>query len=306
MLGALRPGDPAMAGKLAGHLAMVLFSLLVAGSFSFGKLIAGQIDPVALTTVRFALAAVLLGSVLAITGRLKPGHYRQPWRYLLLGGVFVIYFIMMFEALKTATPISTAAVFTLMPLFAGLFDRILSKRRQRRAVWGALAIGGLGALWVIFGGDIHALIGLKLGWGEFLFLIGTMAHAAYAAMVPHLRRGEPVYATTLGVVVGGALVLTFLFWPRLVATDWTGLSLLVWGILAYLIVFASLGTFSLVTIAAMRLPSAKVTAYTYLTPCWVVLIESLMGHGWPGLAVLAGGIPILAALLLLFLLQETA
>ncbi|MDA0362275.1 MAG: hypothetical protein O3A45_04645 [Proteobacteria bacterium] len=29
--------------KVTGHLAMLLFSLIVAGSFSFGKLIAGDI-----------------------------------------------------------------------------------------------------------------------------------------------------------------------------------------------------------------------------------------------------------------------
>lgn len=295
---------PVAPGRVVGHLAMLLFSLLVAGSFSFGKLIAGDIDPVALTAARFTMAALLLGGALALTGRLKLAHYRQPWRFLPLGGMFVIYFVLMFEALKTATPISTATVFTAMPLMAGLMDLAVSGRSQRPAVWLALAVGGFGALWVIFRGDIGALLALDLGRGEMLFAIGTAAHAAYAVMVPRLRRGEPVYATTLGLVISGALLLAILFWPRLAATDWSALPLLVWGVMAYLAIFASLGTFSLVTVAAMRLPSAKVTAYTYLTPFWVVMLESLMGNGWPGLLVLMGGVPILAALLMLFLLRE--
>lgn len=40
---------------------MLLFAALVAGSNSFGKLIADDIDPAALTAIRFALAGAILG-----------------------------------------------------------------------------------------------------------------------------------------------------------------------------------------------------------------------------------------------------
>ena len=63
---------------------------------------------------------------------------------------------------------------------------------------------------------------------------------------------------------------------------------------------ATLCSFALITYAAARLTSAKVTAYTYLTPLWVVLLEALLGHGFPSLIVLAGGLPIVLALLMLF------
>lgn len=294
------PLPPELRTRLEGHLAMLLFSLIVAGSFSFGKIIAGEIDPVALTALRFALAAGILAAILAATGRLKRAHYRHGWRYLVLGGAFVLYFVMMFEALKTATPVSTSAVFTLMPLMAAILDRMLSGRRSTPLVWLALALGGAGALWVVFRGSLAAFLSLDLGWGEFLFLIGTAGHAAYAVLVPKLRRGDPVYAVTLGVTTGGALILTVLFWPRLLATDWASLGLHVWAVLLYLTVFASLGTFSLVTIAAQRLPSAKVTAYTYLTPFWVVALEFALGNGLPGAFTLIGAVAIVGALVILF------
>jgi drug/metabolite transporter (DMT)-like permease len=136
--------------KVIGHLAMLLFSLIVAGSFSFGKLIAGDIDPIALTAVRFAVAAVLLGIVLGATGKLKWRDYSQPWRHLVLGGVFIIFFILMFESLKTATAITTAAIFTLMLFMAGAMDKIVNGRRQTRWVSLALCFGVFGALWVVF------------------------------------------------------------------------------------------------------------------------------------------------------------
>jgi hypothetical protein len=32
--------------------------------------------------------------------------WAAPWRYLLLGGLFAVYFVTMFEGLKTAPPVS--------------------------------------------------------------------------------------------------------------------------------------------------------------------------------------------------------
>ena len=45
-----------MSGATRGHLAMLLFSALVAGSFSLGALMANMISPVAFTAVRFLFA----------------------------------------------------------------------------------------------------------------------------------------------------------------------------------------------------------------------------------------------------------
>ncbi|MED5532589.1 MAG: EamA family transporter, partial [Pseudomonadota bacterium] len=47
------------------------------------------------------------------------------------------------------------------------------------------------------------------------------------------------------------------------------------------------------------LPSAKVMAYTYLTPSWVILWEAALGNGFPMPAVLAGVLATILALTLL-------
>ena len=48
-----------------GHLAMLAFSALVAGSFSLGGQIANEIAPTALNALRFAIAAAVVGGVIA-------------------------------------------------------------------------------------------------------------------------------------------------------------------------------------------------------------------------------------------------
>ena len=280
---------------------MLLFAALVAGSFSFGKHIAHQVDPTALTAVRFVLAAAVLAPIVAMGGHFKATYFRAPWRFFVLGGLFVFYFVMMFEALKLTSAVSAAAVFTAMPFITAMLDRAVFGRQSPMLIWGALAIGACGALWVVFQGSWAALLNLNAGRGELLFLLGTISHAAYAVFLSRLWRGEPIQATSFGVTVAGAVILVVISWHSIAQTHWAALPPVFWATLAYLAIMATVATFMLITYAALRLPSAKVTAYTFLTPFWVICLESGLGNGLPGVFVLLGGIPIALALVLLFL-----
>jgi len=277
---------------------MLAFSALVAGSFSLGSMIANDIDPVALTAVRFLLAALLVGA-LAAPG-LRPAHFAAPWRYLALGGLFAIYFVLMFEGLKTAPPVSTAAVFTLIPIMAGGFGWLLLRQTMTRRMALALAIGGAGALWVIFRADLGALLAFEIGRGEAIYFAGCIAHALYAPLLPRLNRGEPTAVFTFGVLAAGTLCLAAVGAPAIGATAWLALPPLVWLVILYLAVIASAATFLLLQFASMRLKAAKVMAYTYLTPSWVILWEIALGRGAPPALVLPGvALTVIALLTLL-------
>ena len=54
----------------------------------------------------------------------------------------------------------------------------------------------------------------------------------------------------------------------------------------------------------LRLPSAKVMAYTYLVPSWVIGWEIALGNGLPPLVTL-GGLALTAVALWLLLKDET-
>ncbi|WP_256359788.1 DMT family transporter [Rhodovulum sp. BSW8] len=297
---ALSPAAVPRGAALRGHLAMLSFSALVAGSFSFGSLIANDIDPVALTALRFLLAGVLIGAAAALGPGLRRRQFRAPWRFLVLGTVFALYFVLMFEGLKTAAPVPTAAVFTLTPVMSAGFGWLFLRQRATPRVAAALAIGGAGAVWVIFRADLGALLRFEIGRGEAVFFIGCIAHAAYTPLVRKLNRGEPALVFTFGMMLAALLVLTLYGAPALVATDWGALPPLVWAVLAYLAVCASAMTFVLLQYAALRLPAAKVMAYTYLTPSWVILWEFALGHGAPRALVLGGvALTVLALAMLL-------
>lgn len=283
-----------------GHLAMLAFSALVAGSFSLGVLAAPHIDPGALSVVRFVLAGVLVGIAAAVTTGIPRTAWAAPWRYLVLGGLLGAYFVLMFEGLKTAPPVSAAAVFTLTPVMAAGFGWLFLRQRMTGRMALALSVGGAGALWVIFRADLQSLAALEIGRGEVIYFVGCVAHAAYAPLVRKLNRGEPAVVFTFGMMLAGTLLLALYAWPAVLATDWSALPGIVWVTLVYVAVAASALTFVLLQYATLRLPAAKVMAYTYLVPSWVALWEFVL-HGAvsPGLVLLGVAATVLALGLLL-------
>jgi drug/metabolite transporter (DMT)-like permease len=279
---------------------MLAFSALVAGSFSLGVLAAPLIDPGALAVVRFILAGVLVGAAAVATTGIPRSAWVAPWRYLVLGGLLGCYFVLMFEGLKTAPPVTAAAVFTLTPVMAAGFGWLFLRQRLTGRMALALGIGGVGALWVIFRADFAALLAWDIGRGEVIYFVGCVAHAAYAPLIRKLNRGEPAVVFTFGMMVAGTILLALYAWPAVVATDWAALPGVVWVTLVYVAVAASALTFVLLQYASLRLPAAKVMAYTYLVPSWVILWEIVL-HGAvpPGLVLVGVALTVLALGLLL-------
>lgn len=295
-----KAGGRAAGGAWIGHVAMFAFAALVAASYSIGAVAAPLVDPAALNAMRFVIGTAMMGA--ALLALLGPRGFRFPqasWRFLVLGALMAVFMLTMFTALQFTGPVSTGAVFTLMPLMSAGFGWLFLGQVPRPAVVASLLLAGAGAVWVIFRGDLAALLAFDLGRGEAIFLIGCIAHAAYAPLVPRLNRGEPILSFTFYTLLATLLCVVVWGVGDIATTDWAALPAIVWIAIAYLAVFTTAGTFFLLQFASMRLPASKVMAYTYLTPSFIILYEGLVGHGWAGPSVAAGaGITVLGLILL--------
>ena len=278
---------------------MLSFAALISGAFSLGGRAAPFIDPAAINAVRFALAVLVMAIFVHCTAVWRREHVAAPWRYLVMGGLLGVYFVLMFRALQITDPVSTGAVFTLTPLMSAGFGWLFLRQVSRPAVLLALLIGGAGAIWVIFRGDVAAILGFQIGPGEKIFLVGCAGHAAYTPLVRKFNRGEPVIVFTFWTLVAAFALIALYGAPAIVETDWLALPAIVWIAVAYLAVFATAVTFFLLQYAAMRLPAGKVMAYGYLVPSFVILWEGLFGGSWVAPAVWLGVAATIVALVML-------
>ncbi|MBK0399622.1 DMT family transporter [Limibaculum sp. M0105] len=301
----MRDASPAPAGHAAApaatdwaaHGAMLLFALMISVSFSLGQRAAPHIAPEALTFARFMLASAVIGAL--ASRRMQAAHFASPWRYGLLGGLLGGYFVLMFVALRLTDPVSTSAVFTLIPAMSALFGWMLLRQVTTPRMALSLALAGAGAVWVIFRGGVDAILGLEIGRGEAIFFFGCMMHALYTPLVRRLNRGEPVLVFTFGTLLGGLAATGIAGASQTLSTDWTALPAVVWAAIFYLGIFTTAGTFYLLQFAALRLKSGTVMAYGYLVPSFVILLEGVFAGHWVAAPVWLGVVATVGALLML-------
>ena len=291
--------------EIWGHGAMLLFSLCVSVSYILGAMVANDIEPGAITAARFLIGAIIMGALLFISKNLKREDFKKPWRFLILGLSIVLYFVLMFEALKTASSLSLAVVFTLTPFIALFFEYFLKKKVTLKAFL-AISLGAMGAIWIIFEGNLQNLITFRIGYGELLFFWGCVGHSLYAILIPILNKGENAASQTLGTLSAGFLLLILIFTNDIVETQWLSLSPLAWITIIYLAIIATAFTFFLIQFAAKRISASKVMAYTYAVPFWVALGEIIINSSFPDTNIIFGGFIIAFALLVLISDNTTA
>ncbi|WP_439616023.1 DMT family transporter [Shinella sp.] len=290
--------------KLKGHIAMLLFAVLIAGSFSFGGLAARTMEAEPLTLWRYLMTIVVMAALAFGVFKVPLALPKQAWRFLLLGGLIALYMLTMFWALEFTSPIATGAVFTLMPLMSAGFALPVLGQRTRPGVLAGLLIAATGAVWVIFRGNIDAILAFDVGTGEMIFFAGVICHALYVPLIRRFDRGEPAVAFGFWVTVGAALWLIPPGIRGLVETDFSALPLAVYAAVTYLAVVTTAGTFLLLQYASMRLPASKVLGYGYLTPSFIILLEGLLGHGWASPQVALGALITACGLALMAFLPD--
>ena len=290
--------------KLKAHLAMLLFAVLIAGSFSFGGLAATRMPGFAVNLIRYAVATgVMFAFGIWVLGS-RPRFPAASWRFLLLGGLMAVYMSTMFKALEFTSPVATGAVFTLMPLISAGFAWLFMRQVTRPGVLLSLLIAAAGAIWVIFRGDIRAILAFDVGLGEMIFFVGVVCHAAYAPLLRKLNRGEQSFDFALWGVAATFLWLFIPGVPSLSTVDLGQTPMIVWIAILYLAIVTTVITFLLIQYASMRLPAPKVLGYGYLTPSFIIVLEGLIGHGWVHMSVMAGALVTACGLAVMALLPD--
>ncbi|WP_085908865.1 DMT family transporter [Kiloniella majae] len=285
------------------HVAMLLFIFFVSTSFPVGSAITHALDPSALTFLRFVIASCAFG-ILLLVKKQWPWQKSGPGpllllKYFWLGFLLVVFFITMFEGLRWGSPVNLGAVFTLIPMMTAVIAFFLLGQRTTIRLWGGLIIAALGAIWIVFDGNIENLLNFSLGKGELIFLIGCFSYSAYSPFVRKYHGGENLLVLTFWTLIAGVILLGIYGFEDIQKSPWLQLDWSIYAAIIYLALCNTALSFYLLKFASFRLPAAKVMAYTFLTPAIVLAIQSVVSGSIPDIKLIIGVIITASAMVFL-------
>ncbi len=162
-------------------LLLTLPPLMWAGNAIVGRLMVGQVPPLTLNALRWAIAGALL---LPIAWRVvrDGAAIRRAWIYLLLTGTLGVgaFNALQYLALVTSTPVNVTLINASMPLWMLLVGAIgYGQRPTRWQLVGAL-LSFAGVATVLTRGAWGQLAQLRLVPGDLLMLLATIGWAVYS------------------------------------------------------------------------------------------------------------------------------
>ena len=279
------------------HGLMLLTIFLVAFSFPIGAAITHALPPAVLMFMRFTVASVFFAPYVFIKYGLQLPKLKSLLGYAVLSIPLVVFFCCMFEALRFTTAINTGALYTTVPAMTAVFAFFINKVNSSKLRSAGLLLGTLGALWIVFRGDLHGLLNLQFNKGDLIFLLGCLFMGAYSPLVKKLYGGEPMAVMTFWVISMAALLLFILSVGSLEKIQWLAVEPRVYFGVAFLAIFTTLFSFFVLQLATVKIGATQVAAYGFLTPIVVIALSAAAGSGEVSWSLMPGiGLVLLAML----------
>lgn len=275
--------------------ALAGFALLSVGDGVI-KTMAGEWSPVAIAALRFSLAAVALGGMLAWREGLPALAGVLRWAQLGRGMALAVSSTVFFTSLFVLPLATATAIGFTSPMFTALFAAVLLGERLRRETWIASAIALIGVMVVLrpnlAEAGAWALLPLGSAMTFALLIIGNR-HVAGTGSGLAMQFAVAAFAAPFLIVAAPLFGLTGM--PRFAVNwpDWT-----VVARCAFVAVTAS-GAHWLVYIGTTRAGAAKVAPMMYVQ----LLVASVIGWIWFGdhpdaFTLIGGGLIVVAGLYL--------
>lgn len=257
---------------------MLLTTLIWGGNFSISKLALREVPPLPFTAIRFATASLVMAAALGGLGRLRRPPPGMGWPLVVLGLVGnSLYQLCFIHGLARTTATNSALILASLPTMvtvtAGLLGLEHTTLRQR---WGViLATSGVVAVVLARrgqpgGGDLL---------GDGLMLAGTGCWTAFSLGMRRYAGRMPALDMTAWTMFAGTPVLVVAGLPGIAALEWRTVSPAGWSAVAY-------------------------AAFLSLTFAYFLWSRSIQQLGAGRTAIYSCGVPLVAAVIAVFLLGE--
>ncbi|MRH42723.1 EamA family transporter [Aquibacillus halophilus] len=284
--------------KLIYYLGLILVSIIWGINFGVSRWAMEVFTAEIFVLLRFGLALPFLFIILKITeGNIKV-EKKDLIRLAVIGfvGVTILELLVMY-AIKFTT-LANASLLNVAPwpIFAALFAPLFTREKMtlRLATGGFVAL--VGVTLIILGGKDGFDLSSEYMLGNILALCISLIGALFnLACMPLMNKYSPMRVTTWYILFGSLFLIPFTFggWSSI---EWTQLSPITWGAIAYNVILCTVFAFVAWNLSMKHVGATKANFYRYFVPASAAVAGVLFFNEAISLAQIFGGLVIVLGL----------
>lgn len=287
-----------MSKKLLPYLE-ALFAVIVWGaSFIATKIAVGQISPISVVFIRFAMGIPLILLAVILRKQFAFPNGRE-WLYFALLGFLGISFHQWLQSngLKTAQATTTAWIVSTSPAFIAVLGWMVLKEKLNLTQSAGIVLAMLGVLAVVSKGDLSTIAVGNFGtYGDFLILISSVNWAVFSILSRQGLKQHPSTRMTFWVMTIGWLITAVAFFAGGKYTEIQALNARGWAALIFLGIFTTGLAYIAWFDALGQLPAAQTGAFLFVEPLTSMVVASVILKEQITAVSILGGMVILAGI----------
>jgi drug/metabolite transporter (DMT)-like permease len=273
-----------------------LFAVVVWGaSFIATKIAVGQISPVSVVWIRFAIGIPIL-FVAVIMRKQFAFPKGNEWLYFTLLGFLGISFHQWLQSngLQTAQATTTAWIVATSPAFIAVLGWLVLKEKLKLIQTAGIVLAMLGVLVVVSKGNFANISLGNFGTvGDFLILISSVNWAVFSILSRHGLKTHLSTRLTFWVMTIGWLITSVAFFAGKNYTEIVLLDSRGWWALIFLGLFTTGLAYIAWFDALAQLPAAQTGAFLFIEPPSSMIVAAIVLKEQVTLPAILGGAVIL-------------
>ncbi len=274
------------------HFYAFITVLCWAPTFVMSHMLAPYFSPAALGCLRYMLAAVILGSIIAFRKMKLP-----EWKdilYLAFAAVcgFSLYMIIFNHGTSMVTAATSSVIIAMAPVFTGIFASILFREKLKSRQWFAMGLQFAGVLVLVLAGS-----SFSFNAGALWLLLCAFMLGLYNIIQRRFAKKYPPFLVSAVTIILGGLELLWAM-PQGIREFQAAPPQMRFYVI-FMGIFASSIAYVTWTIAFSKAENtSQVANYSFVTPFFATLLGFLLNNEVPGASTVIGGLMILAGAVL--------
>jgi drug/metabolite transporter (DMT)-like permease len=231
----------------------------------------------ATTVARVAFVATMFW-IIAMFGNNQKVEKRDLLKLFICGqlGVSLNMFLFL-KGISYTSPMDSSIIMTLTPLLVLIISAFVLKEAITKNKIFGIILGATGAILLIMSSSVYGVFGHNQWLGNVITFGSSLSYSVYLVIAkPLMEKYNPI-TVMRWIFTFGAMVIVPIGCMDLVQTNWSAFDIKGVGLLAFMLVGATLVTFLCISYGLSKVRSTTVSIYNYSQPVIASVLTVLLG-----------------------------